>query len=188
MSEQALTPLDSYSPVEQLDYVLEILIDRSIFFKCLTSFQIADNLGRSKRISANPLEIEFILYKLIEDGYVSNDKGFLKNISINKIPIENIEESLFFLTFDGKVFIKDGGYLSQARRRVVSEGQMQWAQKQAGINTKWIRDATVVASIAGIVAAVISICAALISLKYLNWDIQKFHMEHPQLYHIFLGK
>jgi hypothetical protein len=105
--------LSDIEPYKQLDIVLACIWENtgeSIPDSCLNVFQISDLLLRFRGISCSPREIDFIVMRLIKDGYITNDKSLLKGISVNGKKLSEIDEPFYFITFDGKVHITSGGY------------------------------------------------------------------------------
>ena len=142
--------IESISPLDQLDVVLKLLTEEE--YPCYNSAQISSKLNSRHGISANIRQVDFILFELLKDKYVTNEKQLVKGIIIQGKKLIDIDEPFYFITFPGKVHLQKGGYKKVLERE---SSEMEKAKSQA----KRIEWGT--------------IGAALIAAIFLFWEIWK---------------
>lgn len=133
---------------EKLDMILRVLLRNLPTY--ITQKEVEGKI--SKRILDDHmwLEIHLILNKLIEDGYCKKYLIPIVNINTN----ESVNTEHFEITFKGKIFIQEGGYVGNFQRLESQKIQAdEYRTHQMHLQTKlnrltcWIAVGTVVAAI-----------------------------------------
>ena len=144
--------------IQRLDIVIRYLAGSS---DAKTHEQIYEALKQyAHEMSSN--ELERHLNQLVADGYVK------------------LENKLYSIVTRGTKLSFDGGY-EKEYQELERMKQLQLRQTDlAEIQTKLAKDTL----FSNQIVAGGAIVAALLSLWFLLWDIYKFHLEHPELYHL----
>ncbi len=160
---------DDDPPHKKLDMVLGRLLLKDVQER--TEFNIASILGTDIK------NIRVILLKLIKDGYVTSDKSLsdfdIKIIESKPVKINELTP-VFNLTFEGEVFISEGGYDQQEadRQSLLAE------QENLKTIEKRLREIAVAQNRRLIYAGTL---AAIFAGGLLAWDIIKFLFEKDQV-------
>src|ERR1035437_3034574 len=97
------------TPLKQLDIVLKSLLELGTNPIVWQEFHIKEKILKDYNITIEEIDIKIILNKLIKDGFVSfedmkGQKGFVESKKVF-----DIVERVYSITFDGKVFVQQGG-------------------------------------------------------------------------------
>jgi hypothetical protein len=119
------------SPFEKLDAALRLLADKErsqLFYKSLADVT---------KVLSDIAEAEIVLNKLVKDGYA--DK-------IDKPPSNDyfswLSDRIYFLTFEGEIFLKKGGYVGERKRKRLVEFPKNywWIMLPIGLLIGWFAD------------------------------------------------
>lgn len=136
---------------KDLDEVLEKLVDAMFV---LSYDEIADKTKANLNIIKFQ-DLHLVLNKLVKDGYVE----CVMQKRVNWNTKEELNEMCYRLTFEGKVFIKDGGYSRKYDLETMSINSMKTYEKTRSRNEMLVIVGT--------------IGAALFAGGILFWEIYK---------------
>lgn len=152
------------TPLQKLDYVLERTHHQRDYFHVYT------DLGKDETLSINQHDLNMILNKLQRDGYVDFIAGE------RYVTGQQASEGLAIRrNFEGDLFIADGGYVENQRRKTdkeISEASyLERAETYAKRLSTWteqLKNWTKYLTYATIIVGSV----------LLLWDVLKFLVEH----------
>lgn len=116
--------------IEELDAVLKHMQTLPDKYTWLLGLRAElNNIG----ILIPPDDLQAILNKLLNDGYISDDKELVRSKSVDGVPLPWIKEATYVLTWEGMYFYEEGGY---AGERFRSESEVK--SKKIMANTTFI--------------------------------------------------
>ncbi len=96
---------------EKLDFILQMFIPKQDATSMSYSYKDIQTIILGDKMNFNANEVKRILYKLIKDGFLSLDEHRAKR----EATFKEIGFSYYQITFEGEVFLQQGGYTEKER-------------------------------------------------------------------------
>jgi hypothetical protein len=140
------------NPFQKLDLVLKVMSSKENLYFNKPLFDWAGETD------IEPMELEQILIKLADDGYVS----------IHNEPYGNVTGRSYRITFLGNHFYYSDGYEGLDLLRKIDQKKLELAEKTSMRNEKFLLWLTAVLTLG-------TLCQATLALADLYWKYKWFH-------------